>query len=225
MIKITELNINYINLKHRKERKKHIETLFNKNVLKGLKLTRFNAIHNKNGAIGCYLSHIALLKQSIQNNQTYHFVIEDDFDCLDINLFESKLKSILLLNKKRELSFDVLLFGGNILPNYKIINNDCAQIFHSQTTVGYCVASHYFETLLNHFREGLVKLMRQPENIKQYAIDKYWIHLQTRHKWLIIFPLQVYQLENDYSDIEKKNVNYKQLMLDSEKEYLHYLSF
>lgn len=219
------LNINYINLKHRIERKKHIDTLFN-NVSKDIKLTKFNAICNKNGAIGCYLSHIALLKQSILNKDQYHFVIEDDFDCLDIKLFESKLKSVLLLNEKKELNFDVLLFGGNILPNYKIINNDCAQIFHSQTTVGYCVASHYFETLLNHFKEGLLCLMRQPENIKQYAIDKYWIHLQKRDVWLILFPLMVYQLENDYSDIEKKNVNYKKLMLDSEKVYLqNYLSF
>ena len=220
------LNINYINLNHRKQRKKHIETLFqNNNVSKNIKLTRFDAIYNKNGPIGCYLSHISLLKKAIQNKEEYHFVIEDDFNCSHMNLFESKLKNILLLNKKNEINFDVLLFGGNILPNYKKINNDCAQIFHSQTTIGYCVASHYFETLLNHFKEGLLKLMRQPENIKQYSIDKYWIHLQRRDKWLIIFPLIVYQLENDYSDIEKKNVNYKSLMLDSEKPYLKYLSF
>lgn len=214
------ININYINLYKRTDRKKHIENVFNNS--KKINIKRFNAIKNDNGAVGCYLSHIALLKDAINKNEKYVFIIEDDFDCTSIETFETKLESIL---NNDNINFDVLLFGGNILPNYKKINNDCVQVFHSQTTTGYCVASHYFETLLNHYKEGVINLMKNPESKLQYAIDRFWIHLQQKDKWLIIFPLMVFQKENDYSDIEKKIVNYKNIMLDSEKIFLKGLSF
>ena len=207
------IKVNYINLNERNDRKKNIEKLFNKSKI--IKLNRFNAIKNKNPRIGCYLSHIKLLQEAKEKKEKYVCIIEDDFYTDYINIFEVKLNNIL---SSKEL-FDVLLFGGNILPNYKEINNDCAQIFHSQTTTGYYVANHYFDKLLNHLKRGMILLMKNPDNFKHFSIDKYWVLLQKYDKWLIIFPLIVYQKE-DYSNIENRIVNYKDIMLDSEKKYL-----
>ena len=55
-----------------------------------------------------------------------------------------------------------------------------------------------------------------PEQRVKYAIDKFWIQLQRKDKWIMIFPLMVYQRES-YSDIEKRNTDYKSLMLDANK--------
>ena len=50
-----------------------------------------------------------------------------------------------------------------------------------------------------------------------FAIDKFWIQLQKRDKWFMIVPASVIQRE-DYSDIEKRNINYNWHMLDIDKK-------
>jgi len=47
----------------------------------------------------------------------------------------------------------------------------------------------------------------------------YWKSLQSMGQWYMIIPPTVIQYE-DYSDIEKRNVNYQRLMLDLNKEWL-----
>ena len=64
---------------------------------------------------------------------------------------------------------------------------------------------------------GIQNLMREPENHRIYAIDKFWFNLQAIHKWYLIIPLTVTQRE-DYSDIEKRPTNYARAMLDLDKE-------
>ena len=50
----------YINLEHRIDRK--YETIYELKKLGIQKPNRFNAIKNDNGAIGCYMSHLEVLK-------------------------------------------------------------------------------------------------------------------------------------------------------------------
>jgi hypothetical protein len=50
-----------------------------------------------------------------------------------------------------------------------------------------------------------------------YAIDKFWFVLQAVDKWFLIIPLTVVQRE-DYSDIEKKRINYQKIMTDLDKK-------
>ena len=59
--------------------------------------------------------------------------------------------------------------------------------------------------------------MKNPENHKFFAIDKYWFKLQEIDNWYLITPLTVTQRE-DYSDIEKKPANYTPVMLDLDKK-------
>ena len=60
-------------------------------------------------------------------------------------------------------------------------------------------------------------LMKEPENHKMYAIDKYWFQLQERDNWFLITPLTVTQKEG-YSDIEKRITNYTPVMIDLDKK-------
>lgn len=54
----------YINLAKRTERRKSIEFQMEKMGIPEGKIIRFDAIENENGALGCVLSHIDVLKMA-----------------------------------------------------------------------------------------------------------------------------------------------------------------
>ena len=58
--------------------------------------------------------------------------------------------------------------------------------------------------------------MKEPERKKEYAIDKYWQRLQRKDKWYLLIPPSIVQYEN-YSDIEKKQTNFQDYMLNYNK--------
>ena len=205
----------YINLEHRKDRLAHVQQELAKiGVPNGG--TRFNAVKTANGAIGCTISHIKCLEQAKAQNLSQVFICEDDICFKDPELL---LQNAAQFNAVFGDAYDVLLIGGNNLPPYKQFGNFCAQISNCQTTTGYIVKQHYYDTLINNFREGLKKLMENPTNKCEFAIDIYWKRLQTSNRWYIVLPLTVHQLEG-YSDIEERDTDYRGLMLDMDKPWL-----
>jgi hypothetical protein len=100
-----------------------------------------------------------------------------------------------------------------------MIEDYCCKVSNCQTTTGYIVKRHYYDTLIANFRESVRNLMREPQNGQLYALDIYWKRLQQTNEWYMILPPTVTQYEN-YSDIERKNTNYNWLMLDIEKKWL-----
>jgi glycosyl transferase family 25 len=200
----------YINLDSRPDRKKHVEAQLS-NI--GIKAERFNAIRLANGAIGCSMSHLKCLEIAKANNWPHILILEDDILFLKPLVFVNQLNSFLQNHK----DFDVLLVAGNNLPPFTVIDNSCVKVTKCQTTTGYLVQSHYYDTLIKNYRDGIQKLMKYPDNPRYFAIDKYWFKLQEIHKWYLIVPLTVTQRE-DYSDIEKKPTNYTALMTDLDKK-------
>jgi hypothetical protein len=73
--------------------------------------------------------------------------------------------------------------------------------------------------MIQNYREGVTKLMRYPTNKFEFAVDMYWIRLQSSGRWFLLVPLTITQLAG-YSDIEKRERNYDALMLDLEKPWL-----
>jgi glycosyl transferase family 25 len=203
-------NAFYINLLSRPDRKKHVEDQLEKI---GIKAERFNAIKLKNGAVGCSMSHLKCLEIARTNNWDHVLIVEDDILFLNPALFINKLNEFLSNHK----NFDVLLFAGNNMPPYVTIDNSCVKVTKCQTTTGYLVKSHYYDTLIHNYKEGIKKLMNEPLKHAIYAIDKYWFRLQEKDKWYLIIPLSVTQRE-DYSDIEKKRTNYTNVMIDLDKK-------
>jgi hypothetical protein len=116
-------------------------------------------------------------------------------------------------------TFDVLMLAGNNAPPFEKTNDYCVKVYNCRTTTGYLVKNHYYDTLINNFKEGLNGLIKNPTNKQKFAIDMYWNSLQQNDNWYLIIPLTVVQMES-YSDIEKRNTNYKSLMTDLEKKWL-----
>jgi glycosyl transferase family 25 len=204
-------NIFYINLEHRVDRKQHVETQLNSIDLKG---TRFNAIKMENGAIGCSMSHLKLLQLALKSGLDHILIVEDDILFLDPELFKSQFDTFLQNQGSRV--WDVVLIAGNNMPPYEKIDDTCVKVSQCQTTTGYLVNGHYIENLLNNVKMGLTNLIKEPQSHAKYAIDKYWFSLQKTDNWFLIAPLTVVQRE-DYSDIEKKVINYQSSMTDLDK--------
>jgi len=203
-------NILFINLEHRTDRLLSVTTqLQNMN----LKATRFNAIKNKNGAIGCSLSHIKCLQIALQNKWDYVCIIEDDIVFTDKKAFFHSLNNF-YYNFKQD--WDVLILGGNNCPPFQYINPNLVKVSNCQTITGYIVPFKYYSTLINNFKDSVSNLMKNPNNKKQYALDIYWKHLQKINNWYLLTPLTIHQLD-DYSDIENKITTYKHMMLDIDK--------
>jgi GR25 family glycosyltransferase involved in LPS biosynthesis len=204
----------YINLEHRKDRRVHVEQQ-----LASIGITnptRFNAIKLPNGAIGCSMSHLRCLQIAKECGWPHILLCEDDIQFLDPTLFVKQLNGFLENHEDNE-SWDVLLIAGNNMPPYGIEDDYSARVFQCQTTTGYLVKQHYYDKLMANIKEGIEKLIKEPQNHRLYAIDKNWFQLQREDYWFLITPLTVVQRE-DYSDIEKKRTNYKKAMTDLDKE-------
>ena len=210
---ITDIkNIFYINLASRPDRKVFFE---NQMKMVGLKAIRFNAIKNQIGAIGCSLSHLYLLQHAKKNNLDHILIMEDDIMFLNPQIFIQNINNFL----SKHNNFDVLLIAGNNMGEYTRIDENCVKITHCQTTTGYLVKKHYYDKLIDNYKTGIQKFIKNVNLKLDYAIDQYWCKLQCIDNWYLLTPLTVSQ-KPDYSDIEKQKINYNVVMLDLDKSKL-----
>lgn len=199
----------YINLDSRPDRREQVEAEL---ISIGISALRFPAVCLQNGAIGCTLSHLKLLRMAREKNFEHVLIVEDDIQFLKPSLFQKQANAFLSSN----IPFDVLLFAGNNVGTYTRIGDFSARIQQCQTTTGYLIMHHYYDQLIQNIEEGLGRLMHNPLRVSEFAIDKYWFSLQKNNQWFLITPLTVTQREG-YSDIEHKQTNYSTLMLQLEK--------
>lgn len=203
----------YINLDIRQDRLKHVQNEMSKLGVMG---ERVCAIKMNDGAVGCTMSHIKCLELAKTRGWPYVFICEDDILFLNPKVLKENLQKF---SENREINWDVVIVGGNNCPPYVRIADYCIRVYNNQTTTGYIVKSHYYDTLINNFRESANLLMREPGKRKLYALDIYWKSLQQSGNWYMITPPTVVQMD-DYSNIEGRMVNYSGLMLDLDKEWL-----
>ena len=221
-------NTLYINLEHREDRKFHVIAQLRS--IGSLAPERFPAIQTKDGAVGCSLSHIKCLELAKARGWEYVCIIEDDFKCVNPMRFRHSLADFQEHAENDGIQWDVLLLGGNNCPPYftpiSIAEGKegkevqyCVEVSYCISTVAYVVRSSFYDTLIQNYREGVAKLMRDPTNKREYAIDMYRKSLQISGRWFLLVPLTVTQLAC-YSDIEKREMSYDHLMLDMEKKWL-----
>jgi GR25 family glycosyltransferase involved in LPS biosynthesis len=210
-------HILYINLDERTDRKRKVENELLSIGFACENIERFPACKLANGAIGCSMSHLKCLKMAKERGWDYVVIVEDDIQFLNPELFRNQFLHFL---EKENREFDVVLLAGNNVPPYEKLEGDdsCIKVGSCQTTTGYMVKKHYYDTLIENIKEGMGKLLKNPENHREYAIDKYWFSLQKRDNWYLIVPLSVTQRPN-YSNVENKETDYSHLMLDLEKDW------
>ena len=206
-------NVLYINLDHRTDRLSHVKGELTKIGIQDP--TRFPAVKMPAGNVGCTISHIRCLEIAKKNEWPAVFICEDDITFMNPELFLSKLDAF----EKSAIEWDVIIVAGNTAPPFGPSTDCCIRTFNVQAATGYIVCRHYYDIMIANFREGVRQLMKDPNNKREYAVDMYWKRLQQQGRWYTIIPLSVYQYET-YSDIENRNVDYKNLMLDLEKKEL-----
>jgi glycosyl transferase family 25 len=196
----------YINLNHRTDRKEHVEHQLK---ILGITGTRIPATLHKNGALGCIMSHIRCIEHAKQNQWKSVYVMEDDITFTNPDAFKTSLSYFL----NESIHWDVLLLGSNMAPPFQQIHEYYARVFNAQTTTGYIVKEHYYDTLLKNFNESLA-LLTKFSNKSLYAIDMYWKRLQHKDQWYILTPLTIVQLPG-FSDIENNYTDYTRSMLST----------
>ena len=190
--------IYYINLEHRKDRKKQIEKTLNNLSISTNKIHRINAYYEKlNGHLGCALSHISALEDAVIKNYSKIIILEDDAFIRNKNGIISFHN---ILNHLKS-DWDIILLGG-IEYDTKKYNKDAKRCNHVTTTISYCIQRKYIQTLLSNFKKS-AELMKKEMNIlnnrnysmknrkvfeTKFAIDQRWCDLQKKDKWYIINP-------------------------------------
>lgn len=190
----------YINLDHRKDRKKQITGELNKMNIPNNKITRIDAVHEKyNGHIGCAKSHIKALKLAKAKNYKNVVIFEDDF------IFTEDKD---VVNKKINKFLDY--FGSDwdiiqLTAHYKSLSDietldDIKKVNRASTASAYIIQNHFYDKLLDNIIEAKEKMEkemiifhRKNKNKKkkfetQYALDQYWNNLQNKSKWYIFYP-------------------------------------
>lgn len=183
----------YINLEYRTDRRQHIQQELS--IFPAEKIIHFNAIKHNKGGIGCSMSHIGVLELAIKNNWKNVLIVEDDLQWKNFDNGHSILSNLV------KNPYDVIMLSGHSVKynrkTYKL-QNCCAR-------TAYLVSNHYYQTLLNNYKTGLVLLEKDFRG--SHRGDMYWNRLQERDKWYIIMP-QMCMQQPSFSDIEKRHVDY-----------------
>ena len=174
-----------INLKHRKDRKKKMTKQFKKYKMNNVEF--FTArLHSDGGVAGCRDSHLQLIKQAKKMNISCVMILEDDLE------FNQNLHNLPTV----PTDWQMLYLGGTLTSNVGESDEKWVRIKDCWTTCGYIIHRDLFDTVINDL-----------ENYNQ-EVDRYFVEkIQYDHPCYLVNPLLVKQ-RNDYSDIEKRNVNY-----------------
>lgn len=197
-------HILYINLDNRTDRKKRMEK-----VLENLPYERLTATFAQKGFVGATKSHIRALEYAISKKWDHVLIMEDDMEWND---FDKNYPKLLELMKS---PYDVIVLGGILVSH----NPETSKLYQCNSMGAYLVSKHYYQTLLNNFREGFHNMIYEinkwswgikEKSVHKYLIDTYWHSLQAKDNWFIL-PL-CYSGEG-YSDILKQTVNWQPYFL------------
>ena len=201
----SNLNIMYINLDSRTDRKKKTESMLDlwgypyKRVA-GIKKEGGISLYDKKrkGSLGCALSHLKALCQF----DTDVLVLEDDAQFRTTPPLE-ELSTI--------EGWDVVCFAHNMA----IVNNsDCfvagvhrfCRAHNIQTMSAYMVRKQHLQTLRQKARES-AKGLEKGGQIRVFAIDMVWKQVQQSLRFYVAHPRLAKQRQS-WSDIQKKKVDY-----------------
>jgi len=198
----------YINLDERNDRMVHCEEELKKIGL--IRPLRFSAVKTKHGIVGCGISHLRCIESAKKEGLPFITIFEDDVVISKPNQLRNIVNRIL----KSGVEWDVLCLSGNAFKPHKEEHDDYVVVNRMYCGTAYIVKAHFYDTMIENIRDGLTKIMETGN--RDFSWDCYWIQLQQKHRFLLVNPLSVYQ-KPDYSDIEKREVNYKDLMLNIDK--------
>jgi glycosyl transferase family 25 len=194
----------YINLDHRIDRMNHFEELKKKySFFKNTE--RISAIMNKNGAIGCGMSHIKVLKKFLEMDDDIFLVCEDDLTILNNTNYEKFVDDF---NNIKNDDWDIIVLTPRGDRYESTLGNNFHRIICNQTTTGYIIKKTFIPTLIDNLKAAIVGLINNLDP-NTYAIDQYWKRLQKDYNFYYYENIFAGQLVG-FSDIENRQVNYNE---------------
>lgn len=211
--------IYYINLDHRKDRNESILKEFAKFPKIINKVKRIPGIIHKIPACGCCMAHIKCYNDFINSDYNTCIIFEDDF------IFDRPAEEIqnnLLKFFSSNIEWDCIMFSINyniIKPSYI---NYLAKCVNVQTASGYAITKNMCKKMLDNSNSCISMLEKGKKYEGQYAIDQIWKSLQPNNNWYVFIP-RFGRQRPDYSDIEKRKVDYpdkKPIIVDYKYKYI-----
>ena len=215
----------YINLSDMKDRYKHFEDLKKNNPFFS-NIKHFEAIKNKNGSLGCSMSHyriLNLLLEEIDNNkkEDYYMVCEDDFFIFNQDNFNEFEKNFNLIKDRNDWDLITLTPRGKTMKNdmdaYSNSNSNTfgfKRITETQTTTAYIIKRKFIPTLMENLHEGITNMITHGKTVnKNNTCDQCWKKLQTKYVFLYHDKVFGGQLPG-YSTIEGTVVDYNKRFMN-----------
>ena len=176
-----------INLDKREDRWKLCKKEFRKI---GFYPERFSAIESSIPWLGCYKSHLAILKKAYGENENV-LIFEDD-----VEFIQNKEIIERALDELSSLPWQMFYLGGNILRPFFQQTPHLALLTHCQSTHAYGVNKEFLKPLIYFLEE------------KEYIIDVLYAEsVVSQTNCFITVPMVAIQ-RADYSNIEKTIMDY-----------------
>ncbi len=192
--------VHFINLASRPDRLRETEDEFAR--MKLLRASRFEAVKEENGALGCALSHGRLL-ESIDEHQLVVMVCEDDIEFL-VN--PQELQG-LLEEFVENPALDVLCLAFNLIAAAHAVSPLLAVTANTATTACYVVKRPALERLEKSFFES-ARLIQAGQPLGLAAADQHWKKLQRRGLIFAVPRKRAARQRASFSDIEGQEVSY-----------------
>jgi glycosyl transferase family 25 len=191
----------FINLESREDR--HRETTAHISEFPTVKLERWQASSDVNGALGCARSHASLMENFISKDFDFALVVEDDIEFL---VPERRLLEIMaeFLNNP---TLDVLCLANSNQISPRRISQALSISCSTQTTAAYLLKRRAAKPLLRKFRRSIA-LFRLGEPKKVAAIDQQWKLLQRGRLIFAVPHEKVAHQRPSFSDIEGRSVDH-----------------
>lgn len=191
----------YINLDKRVDRKEEIEKELNQF---DLKYERFKAIETPSfGSLGCYKSHLSILKLAREKKYKNILILEDDFEFLvSKEEFEKNISDFFALN----ISFDVCMLSYGLRQGITLEYNVINKVIEAQTASGYIVNNHYYDKLIELYETNL-PLLEETNAHWIYANDQIWKQYQPSDNWFY-FKTRLGKQRASYSDNTERFEDY-----------------
>lgn len=194
----------YINLDHRKDRKKSILSELGRLGADRAKICRISAHYDPlNGTRGCVMSHIKALDLAKIKGWNHFLILEDD--CL-FTEDERKVDALIKLFFSLGLeSWNVFFLGGRIDVYEKTFWSYLIRILKSQRAHAYAVSSTYIDSLRTCYANALQSMEGDLFSAQSYfkALDYAWMPLQKEGRWYGGLE-SVARQSASFSDIEHK---------------------
>jgi glycosyl transferase, family 25 len=187
----------FINLNRRIDRRLQFETEASR---MRVEVERFSAIAHRVPAIGCTMSHLAVLKLARARGYERVCIFEDDFQ---FTVSNEEYRAVIAAIPS---DFDVVMLGWYI--NESLPYNDVfGKVLSATTASAYIVNRKFYDTMIATLETAASLFQANPYDISAYINDQYWIRIQPTSNWLYSLK-RIGRQRPGYSDLVGAHVVY-----------------